>query len=654
MSIRYKLLAGFSVALVVLAIQVVAVNFFVYQLQGAAETLAELAAAQKEQLTSKEMIGSMRAQLEKIPDLPDPQKGLTTVQGQWELITTGIATMVKTTPSLRQSASLSKLETARNQTEDSLSRYKAALAAKAANQDEFFKQMIFFDEKLQELRGAFDQVGEDIGKQLNAALQLEQQVHNRPVQAGALIGVLAAGFLMVFALLFSKRLVEPIKRMAEAARKIASGDIEQKISYQSSDEVGMLARSFEEMARSLQGIIDETAVLIRAAQGGRLDKRGDAKKFQGAYSDLIRGMNDMFDAVVAPINEALQVLQRVAAQDLNARVTGMYSGDFAKVKDALNLAVTELQGALANVNVSVGRLNDTLNEVANSAEAVSSAAERITDVSKAVAGGSSSQAASVTQVLASLQQLGAMSKRNAVNAKEARDLTESARVTADQVAHGMRRLSEAITKIKSSSDSTAKIVKTIDEIAFQTNLLALNAAVEAARAGDAGKGFAVVAEEVRNLAMRSAEAAKNTASLIEESVKNAEGGVALNDEVLKSLHGIIAQVNRVGEVMTKEISAAAEQQSQGIEQINSAVVDINGVTQQTATRSEEMTSAASALLKEAEDMRAIVNRFTGKETEARRDVQWGTKELKEEHPFVLDEPAPPPPHHQLAEAIEGF
>ncbi len=652
MSIRYKLLAGFSVALVVLAIQVIAVNFFVYQLQGASETLAELAASQKDQLTNKEMIGSLRSQLEKIPDMPDPQKGLATLTGQWDQVTAGISSIVKATPSLKGSDSLAKLESVRDQAAESLARYKTALAAKAANQDEFFKQMIFFDEKLQELRTAFDLVGEDTGKFLNGALQLEQTVHNRPVQAGALIGVLAAGFLMVFALLFSTRLVEPIKRMAEAARKIASGDIQQKISYQSSDEVGMLARSFEDMARSLQGIVDETAVLIRAAQGGRLDKRGDAKKFQGAYADLIRGMNDMFDAVVAPINEASQVLQRVAAQDLNARVTGIYSGDFAKIKDALNLAVTELQGALTNVNVSVGRLNDTLSEVASSAEAVSSAAVRITDVSKAVAGGSSSQAASVTEVLASLQQLGAMSKRNAQNAKEARDLTESARVTADQVAQGMRRLSEAINRIKSSSDSTAKIVKTIDEIAFQTNLLALNAAVEAARAGDAGKGFAVVAEEVRNLAMRSAEAAKNTASLIEESVKNAEGGVALNDEVLKSLHSIIGQVNRVGEVMTKEISEAADQQSQGIEQINNAVVDINAVTQQTATRSEEMTNAASTLLREAEDMRAIVNRFAGHETGGRRDEHWDVEHEKEEHPFVLEEPQHP--HHELAAAIEGF
>jgi methyl-accepting chemotaxis protein len=652
MSIRYKLLAGFSVALVVLAIQVVAVNFFVYQLQGAAKSLAELAAAQKSQLASKEMIGSMRTLLEKIPDMPDPQKGLISLTGQWDQVSAGSAFLMKQTPSLSHSASLTKLQASADQAADSFSKYKSALAAKATNQDEFFKQMIFFDEKLQGLHTVFDQVGEEIGNQLKAALQLEKQVHNRPVQAGILIGVIAAGLIMVFALLFSKRLVEPIKRMAEAARKIAAGDIDQKISYHSTDAVGLLARSFEEMSRSLQGVVDETAVLIRAAQGGRLDKRGDARKFQGAYSDLIRGMNDMFDAVVAPINEAMSVLQRVAAQDLNARVIGMYSGDFAKIKDAHNLAVTELQGALTNVNISVGQLNDTLSEVANSAEAVSSASVRITDVSQAVAEGSSSQAASVTEVLSSLQKLGSMSKRNALNAKEARDLTESARVTADQVAQGMRRLSEAINKIKSSSDSTARIVKTIDEIAFQTNLLALNAAVEAARAGDAGKGFAVVAEEVRNLAMLCAEAAKNTASLIEESVKNAEGGVVLNDEVLKSLHSIIAHVNRVAEVMTKEISAAAEQQSQGIEEINGTVVDINAVTQQTASRSEEMTSAANTLLREAEDMRAIVAKFAGSQSESHDHMHWGITEEREQHKLPRD--APKHEAEQIPETIEGF
>jgi methyl-accepting chemotaxis protein len=172
----------------------------------------------------------------------------------------------------------------------------------------------------------------------------------------------------------------------------------------------------------------------------------------------------------------------------------------------------------------------------------------------------------------------------------------------------MRRLSEAMDKIKASSDETAKIVKTIDEIAFQTNLLALNAAVEAARAGDAGKGFAVVAEEVRNLAMRSAEAAKSTSQLIEESVANAEGGVTLNHEVMEHLEEISKQVVRVSEVMD-EVAAATDQQSQGIDQVNVAVEQMNQVTQQTAANAEESSSASEELTSQAEEMRNLVAQY---------------------------------------------
>jgi methyl-accepting chemotaxis protein len=163
-------------------------------------------------------------------------------------------------------------------------------------------------------------------------------------------------------------------------------------------------------------------------------------------------------------------------------------------------------------------------------------------------------------------------------------------------------------KIKASSDATARIVRTIDEIAFQTNLLALNAAVEAARAGDAGKGFAVVAEEVRSLAQRSAEAARNTSSLIEESVKNAVSGVELNADVLKQLGEIAGQVNRVGEVMG-EIAAASEQQSDGVSQINGAVEQMNGVTQGVASNSEQSAASAEELSGQAEHMRELVGSF---------------------------------------------
>ncbi|MCE5229377.1 methyl-accepting chemotaxis protein, partial [bacterium] len=170
----------------------------------------------------------------------------------------------------------------------------------------------------------------------------------------------------------------------------------------------------------------------------------------------------------------------------------------------------------------------------------------------------------------------------------------------------MEKMSVAIDKIKASSDETAKILKTIDEIAFQTNLLALNAAVEAARAGDAGKGFAVVAEEVRNLAMRSAEAAKNTASLIEASQKNADNGVQVSADVTQILKQIVTGVQKVTQ-LNGEVSAASDEQSQGIDQINTAVAQLDKVTQSNAANAEDSASASEELSAQARELNDMVN-----------------------------------------------
>ena len=201
-----------------------------------------------------------------------------------------------------------------------------------------------------------------------------------------------------------------------------------------------------------------------------------------------------------------------------------------------------------------------------------------------------------------------MTKQNVLSAREAKGVAQEARHRAEAGVESMNLMSSAIDKIKTSSDATARIVKTIDEIAFQTNLLALNAAVEAARAGDAGKGFAVVAQEVRNLAMRSAEAAKNTEDLIKEAVKNSENGVVINSEVLKNFQEIKEKISRVSQAMA-EIAAASEQQDQGISQVNKAVEQLNQLTQRGAANAEESASAAEEMSSQSEEMRSMVASF---------------------------------------------
>ena len=208
-----------------------------------------------------------------------------------------------------------------------------------------------------------------------------------------------------------------------------------------------------------------------------------------------------------------------------------------------------------------------------------------------------------------MEEMSSMTRQNSDNASQAKTLSGSARESAIKGSKSMEQMTEAIDRIKASSDETAKIVKTIDEIAFQTNLLALNAAVEAARAGEAGKGFAVVAEEVRNLAQRSATAAKNTAELIEGAVRNADGGVAITEEVAKILNEIVDGASRVNDLVA-EISAAAGEQTQGIEQINTAVSQMDQLTQQNASNSEESASAAEELNGQAEELNRMVAEFT--------------------------------------------
>jgi methyl-accepting chemotaxis protein len=392
------------------------------------------------------------------------------------------------------------------------------------------------------------------------------------------------------------------------------------IEIKSDDEFGELARTINSIIatcqasitslnaaqRNVLAIVTDAGTLNESAANGDLARRADASRYPGSYGELATGINRLIDSVSGPIREASTVLQQVAARDLTARMSGEYRGEYVAMQEALNQAVVNLDQALA--------------EVSAAAEQVAGAGMEISSGSDALAHGAADQAASLEETTSSLTELASMSRLNAQNATQARALAGSARDIATQGVHEMTQLSQAMEQITKSSAETAKIVKTIDEIAFQTNLLALNAAVEAARAGDAGKGFAVVAEEVRSLAIRSAEAAKNTAVLIDESVRHAQSGSTLNQVVNGKLIEINTQVQNLSEVIG-EIANTSASQSDGVQQLTDAAGQMNATTQGVASNAEEAASAAVELSSQAKTMQDLVSSFVITDGRRRRPAQ---------------------------------
>jgi len=383
-----------------------------------------------------------------------------------------------------------------------------------------------------------------------------------------------------------------LENIADAAEGLGRGKFDVRLTPRSEDD--KLSRNFMVVTDTLKEMIKETVELTKGALAGDLSCRGKAEKFDGGYRELIENINNTLDSIEEPINEASKVLEKMANKDLTAKMEGAYKGDFAKIK--------------ISVNQAAANLDEGFRHVANSAKQVANAAEQISQGSQTLAQGASEQASSLEEVAANLQDISSRTRQNATNSKEARAISSNTLDSTEKGMDAMKRLNAAVEKIKNSSDSTAKIVKTIEEIAFQTNLLALNAAVEAARAGDSGKGFAVVAEEVRNLAMRSAEAARNSAAMIGEAVANTTEGVKLNSEVFQSLEQINSQVEKVNSVIT-EIASATELQSEGIEQINAGVEQMNLVTQQIAANSEESASSAEELSGQSQEMLGLISKY---------------------------------------------
>ena len=389
--------------------------------------------------------------------------------------------------------------------------------------------------------------------------------------------------------------VRPINVTAEYVDQISKGNIPAKITDTYNGDFNEIKKNLNACIDVMNGLLAETDGLIKATQDGKLQTRGNADAFAGGWGKLVGGINNLIEAFVKPINETARIMTAMANKDLTVRVTDEYKGEFGDLKNNLNKTSEALDEALTQVSMAVGQ--------------VAGASGQISAGSQTLAQGASEQASSLEEITSTMEEMASQTKQNAASANEAKNLAAATKSGAEKGGQAMVKMSQAIDDIKQSSDKTAKIVKTIDEIAFQTNLLALNAAVEAARAGEAGKGFAVVAEEVRNLAQRSAEAAKNTASMIEESVKNAGNGVQISKEVGQSLTEIGEAARKVNDLVA-EIAAASKEQTQGIEQVNQSLGQMSSLTQSSAANAEESASAAEELNAQAEELSNMTSQFS--------------------------------------------
>ncbi|MBA5875029.1 MAG: PAS domain S-box protein [Nitrospira sp. CR1.2] len=348
----------------------------------------------------------------------------------------------------------------------------------------------------------------------------------------------------------------------------------------------------------------DTGVYKRIAKGGReiwiqatynpiLNAAGKATKVVKFASDITAQKQSQFE-MEKLVAEAQAVLGRLANNDLTQEMTETYRGDLDKVKTSINAVVQNLTQTITTVREAV--------------QAVSSGAEQITKGNEDLSQRTSEQASALEETSASMEEMTSTVKQNADNAKQANQLAIAARDIADKGGSVTVRAVEAMGEINKSSKKIADIITVIDEIAFQTNLLALNAAVEAARAGEHGRGFAVVAAEVRNLAQRSATAAKEIKGLINESIQRVTDGSELVNQSGKTLEEIVSSVKRVTDIIA-EITAASQEQAQGIDQVNKAIMQMDETTQQNAALVEETTSASQSMKDQAKELMSQMEMF---------------------------------------------
>ena len=434
--------------------------------------------------------------------------------------------------------------------------------------------------------------------------------------------------------------IGPLNVAAKYVEDISHGQIPAKISDTYHGDFNTIKHNLNQCIDAIQALVADANMLSLAAVDGRLSTRADAAKHQGDFRKIVEGVNNTLDAVINPLNVAAQTVDRISKGDIPEPITDHYNGDFNEIKNNLNTCIQAVNSLVADADLLAeaakeGRItvradashhsgdfrkivegvNNTLDLIVEPIIAVTEAVETITTAANEISSGNADlsarteqQASSLEETAASMEELASTVKQNAENAKQANQMA----LTASTVAvRGGEVVSEVVSTMSAINESAKKIediISVIDGIAFQTNILALNAAVEAARAGEQGRGFAVVAGEVRNLAQRSAGAAKEIKELIADSVSKTTEGTKLVENAGSTMQEVVSSVQRVADIIS-EISAASAEQTTGIDQVNQAVTSMDETTQQNAALVEEAAAAAESLVDQANQLADAVSQF---------------------------------------------